>query len=148
MSNQYPEQLNNPTVESNLRQWHEFDGLHRLVGSMCEKCGKKFFPKRSVCANCHSLNMMDYKFSGNGILENFDFQSLPAIKLMGFREQLTRVMIIVKLSEGPSVVSELVDFKDIKKVRVGMHVHSVLRKISRSGNGDYKYAYKFVCSRF
>lgn len=54
MSNQFPEQLNNPTIESNLRQWHEFDGLHRLVGSKCLDCGRKFFPKRAVCTECHS----------------------------------------------------------------------------------------------
>lgn len=144
MSNQYPEQLNNPTVESNLRQWHEFDGLHRLVGSKCESCGKKFFPKRSVCTNCHSLSVRSYEFSGEGIIQNFDFQFLPPVKVMGFREQTNRAMIAVKLQEGPSIVSELVDFKESRDVRIGQRVRMVLRKIARSGNGDYRYAYKFI----
>lgn len=143
MSNQFPEQLSNPTIESTLRQWHEYDGLHRLVGTVCNDCGKKFFPKRFVCANCHSLNVLPYQFSGKGVIVNFDYQFLPPVKMLGFREELNRVMIVVKLEEGPTVVSELVDVSNPDEVKNGAEVHMVIRKIARSNNSDYKYAYKF-----
>lgn len=144
MSNQYPEQLNSPSVESSIRQWHEFDGLHRLVGTKCLNCGKLFFPKRHVCIECHSQNVIPYRFKGRGVIRSFDFQFLPAVKVMGFREHAQRAMIVVTLDEGPSVVGELVDFRKKEDVKVNDPVEMVIRKITRSGNTDFKYAYKFI----
>ncbi|MCM1635768.1 MULTISPECIES: Zn-ribbon domain-containing OB-fold protein [Latilactobacillus] len=146
MANQFPEQLNNPAVESTLRQWHEFDGLHRLTGTKCTQCGRLFFPKRSVCTECHSLKIEEYQFSGNGTIENFNFQFLPPVKVMGFREQLNRAMIAVKLDEGPTIIAELADYLEQDRVKKGSKVKMVIRKIARSGNSDYKYAYKFILS--
>lgn len=148
MANQYPEQLNNPTVESTLRQWHEYDGLHRLEGSQCKECKKLFFPKREVCTHCHSLNVKAYRFSGKGIIKNFNYQFLPPVKVMGFREQDNRVMIAVELDEGPIVISELVDYKNTENFKIGTKVRMVIRKIARSGNTDFKYAYKFVVENY
>lgn len=143
MVNQYSEQLSNPTVESSLRQWHEYDGLHRLVGSICPNCNRLFFPKRFVCPSCHHGDIQPYKFSGKGSIVNIDIQSLPPATVMGFREKMFRVMVGVKLIEGPVVISELVDVDNHKCVNIGCEVSTVIRKIARSANGDFKYAFKF-----
>lgn len=147
MANQYSEQLSNPTVESSLRQWHEYDGLHRMVGTVCPHCKRMFFPKRFVCTQCHSLDVQPFTFSGKGTLINVSRQLLPPTRIMGFREDAIRIMVGVKLEEGPVVMSELVDCLDDVDKLIGKPVHYVIRKLARSANGDYKYGYKFKLSR-
>ena len=146
MSGQYSEQLHNPTVESALRQWHEYDGLHRLVGTECGACGAKFFPKRFVCAKCHSTDVSPHRFSGNGTIVNMDAQFLPPVKLMGFRDETDRVLVAVQLDEGPVVISELVD-RGHQRPTMGSPVRLTVRRIARSGNGDFRYAFKFVLAQ-
>lgn len=143
MSGQYSEQIHNPIVESSLRQWREFDGLHRLTGTECPPCGAVFFPKRHVCPHCHTVNLPARRLSGRGVVINMDKQFLPPVRLMGFSVELDRTLALVRMVDGPVVVAEIVDLGETQ-LRLGDTVRMVTRRIARSGNGDYRYAFKFV----
>lgn len=147
MSCQYPEQLNNPTIESSLKQWREQGVLGRIEGSKCEECGALYFPTRFVCPKCHSLHISTYRFKGNGTLINFVTNGLSQVMPMGFREHLPRIMCVVKLDEGPVIIGELIEIPEGFNVQIGTQVKTVIRKIARSANTSWKYAYKFVLSK-
>lgn len=147
MSAQYPEQISNPTIESSLKQWREHGGLHRLEGSKCNECNEVYYPRRSVCPKCHSLNMKIFKFSGKGTLLNFFANDMPAIAIFGFREHSTRFMSTVKLDEGPVILGELIELNDPELLKPGVRVKTTIRKQSRSANTSWKYGYKFVLDK-
>lgn len=147
MSAQYPEQISNPAIESSLKQWREHGGLHRLEGSKCSECNEVYYPRRSVCPKCHSLNMSVFKFSGKGTLLNFFSNNIPIISVFGFREHSPRFMSTVKLDEGPVILGELIELKHPELLKRGVRVKTTIRKQSRSSNTSWKYGYKFVLDK-
>ena len=147
MSRQYPEQISNPTIESPLRQWREYGGLHRMEGSRCKKCGKVFYPHRFVCNSCHSLDMETYRFSGRGRIINYTVNIYPSILEMGFKEHAGKIMCLVKLDEGPVVLGELIETESVSENLKNARVSAVLRKLPRSANTTWKYGYKFVLEK-
>lgn len=102
---------------------------------------------RGSSARSVILLTQPFTFSGKGTLINVSRQLLPPTRIMGFREDAIRIMVGVKLEEGPVVMSELVDCLDDVDKLIGKPVHHVIRKLARSANGDYKYGYKFKLSR-
>jgi uncharacterized OB-fold protein len=147
MSGQYPEQISNPTIESNLKQWREHGGLHRLEGSKCDDCNQVYYPRRSVCPKCHSLNVSVFKFSGKGTLVNFFPNNISQIAILGFREHSPRFISIVKLDEGPVIIGELIELNNPQLLQPGVRVKTTIRKQSRSANTSWKYGYKFVIDK-
>lgn len=147
MSTQYPEQLRTPIVESTLADWREYGGLYRLEGTFCPKCKEYYYPHRYVCPKCYSLDLKSFEFCGQGTILSFYSNNASSISLLGFREHNPRLMITVKLLEGPVIVGELVDVTDIKLVNLGAKVTTTLRKCGRSSNTIWKYGYKFILDR-
>ncbi|WP_455810431.1 Zn-ribbon domain-containing OB-fold protein [Clostridium butyricum] len=147
MSAQYPEQISNQAIESSLRQWREHGGLHRLEGTKCNDCNNLYYPRRSVCPKCHSLNLSIFKFKGKGTILNFVKDEIPMISVFGFREHMPKVVCTVKLDEGPVILGELVDLVDIGLITKGEKVKTVIRKQSRTSNTSWRYGYKFVLDK-
>ena len=60
-----------------------------------------------------------------------------------FEMQVPYALALIKLSEGPQLVGQIVDC-DVQQVRIGMPVRMVFRKIGRGGSqGVIQYGYKF-----
>ncbi|PFM64206.1 2,4-diacetylphloroglucinol biosynthesis protein [Bacillus cereus] len=143
MSQQYPEQIPNPMVASTYREWREQGGKYRLEGSVCEKCGSQFFPRRRVCANCHSLELESYQFNHTGAIQNVINSGIPQVAVMGYGENSPRYIASIKLLDGPVIIGEIIDVFDTSKLKMGAKVKMVVRKQARSTNLNWNYAYKF-----
>lgn len=125
------------------RFWRESQYRYNLIGSECGNCGRKFFPYRTVCPNCHRKGigkMKKIKFSGKGKI--FTYTIVHSGTGM-FQMQVPYVMAIVELDESPKVTAQIVDV-DIDKIKIGMKVEQVFRKIGEDGkSGVIYYGYKF-----
>ncbi|MEO2222729.1 Zn-ribbon domain-containing OB-fold protein [Priestia megaterium] len=143
MSQQYPEQIPNPMVASTYREWREQGGKYRLEGSICKNCNSKFFPRRSVCAKCHSLDVKTHQFSHSGSIENVINSGIHQVAVMGYGENSPRYIASIKLLDGPVIIGEIIDVCDTSRLKIGAEVRMVIRKQARSTNLNWNYAYKF-----
>lgn len=128
---------------STYRAWREQGSKYRLEGTICKNCNSKFFPRRSVCANCHSLDVETYQFKQTGQIQNVISNGIPQIAIMGYGEHSPRYLATIKLAEGPVILAEIIEVNDVNKLRVGALVHMVIRKHARPTNLNWNYAYKF-----
>jgi len=126
------------------RFWREFDARYKLEGNQCTVCGKKFYPPREICDDCHrkSVGKMEkFQFSGLGKLHTYTVIHTPPSE---FKDQSPYIVGIVELEEGPKVTTQIVEC-DPENVKIGMPVKSVFRKIKAEGEGGViQYGYKFV----
>lgn len=144
MNNEYSEQLANPTIESALKDWREQGGLTRLEGTKCDMCQNIYFPRRAVCPECHSIEVSPVKFSGYGTLINIEKNDIPQIAIFGYREKIPRFLAVIRLTEGPYVLGEIIESNvRLEDSLLNKTVKMVVRKQSRSANTTWKYGYKF-----
>jgi len=123
------------------RFWRNIRSRYNLVGAKCLNCNEVYFPPRNLCPKCRRMSKIEeFKFSGKGeILTYTVIHSAP----LGFEGQVPYVMAIIQLDEGPKLTAQIVDC-DPEKVRIGMRVEKVFRKIREDGEaGLIYYGYKF-----
>ncbi len=120
--------------------WRLHDQRYRLEGTICNRCGAKFFPPREVCTECKSTDMRVHAFDGHGELYSFTIlHSAP----QGYEGQLPYAVGMIKLDEGPMLEAQITDtnFDDLK---IGQRVEVVTRKLREYGEqGAIVYGYKF-----
>lgn len=147
MNSQFPEDLYRHGVLRGLKAWRQRRERYRLLGSRCERCGTLWWPARRVCGHCQSRHLADHQLSQTGeLIVNHSGRLpwfVPAMQGFGvYGEQ--RIMAVVKLPEGVYVgPTDIVD-APIEKVRDGMRVRKVLRKLRREQNGNWEYGYMWV----
>jgi uncharacterized OB-fold protein len=136
-----------PGVLRTTKAWRQRKERYRLIGSKCLACGTIWWPSRRVCGKCTSRNVEDLQLSSVGKLLIHHAGQLPwhVAPLGGFEVfGDTRVMTVVELPEGVYVgPTDLVDCPP-EKIRDGMLVRRVLRKLRREGNGNWQYGYMWV----
>jgi hypothetical protein len=112
-----------------------------MVGTKCETCGRTFFPPRSLCPDCRRAGkIVPHKFVGSGTVVTFTVIHTAAEQ---YSLLTPYVLAIVKLDEGPQITTQIV--MDPTKVKFGMRVKSVFRKIATDGeSGIIHYGTKFV----
>ena len=95
-----------------------FEGLkeNKLMGTKCEKCGAYYFPPRADCTDCPSEQAEWVEFSGEGELATFTVNTTPPDS---FSKYGTYIIAVVKLKEGPAVMTWLKDVKP-EDVKIGM----------------------------
>ena len=123
------------------RHWRLQKQRYGLVGEECPHCSAKIFPPRDVCPECGGEAKEPYRFSGTGSVYSYTVMSgAPA----GFEKNLPYTIALVKLEEGPTVTAQLTDLGE-KKVKIGMPVEMVTRRIKEDGDqrGMLIYGYKF-----
>ena len=123
------------------RHWRLQKQRYGLEGEICPHCSAKIFPARDVCPECGGEAKEPYRFSGKGSVYSYTMmQHAPA----GFERGLPYASALVKLDEGPTVTAQLTDIGD-KKVKIGMPVEMVTRRIKEDGDerGMLIYGYKF-----
>jgi uncharacterized OB-fold protein len=123
------------------RHWRLQKQRYGLVGEVCPHCSAKIFPARDVCPECGGEAKEPFRFSGKGSVYSYTMMKYaPA----GFERGLPYAIALVKLDEGPTVTAQLTDLGE-KKVKIGMPVEMVTRRIKEDGDerGMLIYGYKF-----
>jgi uncharacterized protein len=100
------------------------DGKFML--QFCKNCGDTRYPPGPICPKCLSSNQDWKQASGRGTLESWvDFHRAY---WDGFKGDLPYRVCLVKLEEGPVVVSNLIDKTD--NLRMGQPVKVVFEKVT------------------
>jgi uncharacterized protein len=100
----------------------------RFVLQYCKACGDTRFPPSHVCPKCLSSDQDWKQASGRGILESW--VDMHRAYWDGFKAEgeLPYRVCLVRLEEGPVVVSNLVDNTD--NLRMGQPVKVVFDKVT------------------
>ena len=97
-----PRPLPQPTPETQ----HFWDGTKagELRLQRCNDCGHVYFPPRPVCPACSSRNVADFAASGTGTLLSYviNYRRHPSF-------DGPYAIALVKLDEGPTMMSNIVD---------------------------------------
>ncbi|HXW82918.1 MAG TPA: Zn-ribbon domain-containing OB-fold protein [Candidatus Binataceae bacterium] len=106
-----------------------FAGAKRgqLMVQKCAGCGTLRFPAYSLCANCLSTQSSWVPVSGRG--EIFSFNIMHQVYHPGFASEVPYAVVVVKLDEGPKMLSNLIGVKP-HDVQCGMPVEVVFEKVS------------------
>jgi len=91
----------------------------RLVVQRCSGCGALRFPPRELCSDCLSTEATWHQVSGRG--EVFSYNVMHQVYHPGFAADVPYAVVIVKLVEGPKIISNLVDCPP-GVIRIGMPV--------------------------
>ena len=139
-----PDQIYRHSTYSSVKAWRERHGRYRLVGSRCENCEAKFFPRRVACPRCGKRQMKPYECSHTGKVVVV-WAQVGLVRLLGYADLPPRSIAIVRLDDGTHIETEIVDLpsEQIAENGVGMRVGLVFRKIRRESNGNWCYGYKF-----
>ena len=125
------------------RYWRQQDQRYNLAGNECTICGRRFYPQKTMCPNCHrrSLgNMRKYYFSGDGTVSSFTVvhEGMPQ-----YKAQIPYVLALIDLKEGDKIIGQIVDC-DPKDIEIGRQVEMVFRKLGEEGrSGTIQYGFKF-----
>lgn len=85
-----------------LKDHVESVGRGRFTGLVCDDCGAKTFPARSVCAACGSRRLKTTEIKGPGIIRTF---TVIRVAPAGFEPPY--IVALVELGEGPWVMGNL-----------------------------------------
>jgi uncharacterized OB-fold protein len=96
---------------------------------------------RGICPNCRRKGkMVHQKFSGKGKVYSYTLITSPPT---GFELEVPYIIAIIELEEGARVTAQIVD-GDYEKVKIGLPVEMVFRKIQEDGKeGLIHYGFKF-----
>ena len=126
------------------RNWRENSGRYNLIGVKCGKCGKIFFPKRSICPECRRASvgkMEPYMLKDRG--EVFTYSIIHETPFENNNIKPYAVAMI-RTDDNVLITAQLVD-AELEKIKIGMRVRAVLRKIGEDGpDGVITYGYKFT----
>jgi uncharacterized OB-fold protein len=98
----------------------------RLLLHHCPSCGDTRFPPSPVCPKCLAGEQDWVEASGNGTLESW--VDMHRAYWDGFKGELPYRVCLVRLKEGPVVVSNLVDKTD--NLRMGAPVKVVFDAVT------------------
>jgi uncharacterized OB-fold protein len=102
-----------------IAKFVDFLAEGKVEGTVCKKCGAKFFPPRADCSVCLSKEMDWFEMPKNGKLETF---TTAMYAPFGFEADPPYTMGVVDFGSGLKLFARLA--KDIKPedVSVGMDV--------------------------
>ena len=104
MSSPSSKMLPSPTPET--APYWEGAKAHELRIQFCTECNKHFFYPRIFCPTCLSDAVEWRKVSGKGTLLTYVLSARPA---PGFENELPYAVAIVKLDEGPHMMTNIVN---------------------------------------
>ncbi len=113
------------------------DGV--LLGRKCQDCGEMFFGQPRFCLKCTSGNLEPVEFGRDGVVSTYTIvrQAPP-----GWQGDVPYLLATVKLTEGPSVASEVVDCAE-GDLKVGMPVEFTVRVGGTDKEGNEVIVYKW-----
>ena len=115
-----------PKIDALNRPFWEAARQKKLVVQVCAACGDRRFPPSPVCPKCLSSDQGWVEVSGKGTLESWaDFHRAY---WEAFRDELPYRVCLVRLAEGPLLVSNLVGNSD--KAKLGAAVRVVFEAVT------------------
>ncbi len=123
--------------------WRLEKARYALVGNFCKKCLGYHFPKKQLCLRCKtSEHLEEYKFKHEGKLLEWTKIYDPA---KGFDFAGPYYYCIVELEEGIKITTQLKYVTDEGRLKYGMKVKLVFRRLFSHGNeGLNTYGFKAV----
>lgn len=107
------------TTISKTAKFVDILGEGKIDGTVCKKCGTKFFPPRADCSVCFSKDMDWFEMPQNGKLETF---TVSHIAPTGFEGDPPYTMGIVDFGNGLKLFARLAKSVKSEDVKVGMDV--------------------------
>lgn len=138
------------------RTWRAKPENYRLVGSECQACGERTFPRTPlVCPYCGSRDVKDKEFASTGKIVHGLF-ARPGVQ--GFEDQQPVMFATVKTDDGVYLEGEIINMSmdrrltEFKKktgygyydLLKGKKVRAVIRRLRKSDCGYLEYGYKFL----
>lgn len=114
-----------PKATPELAPFLEAARSGRLAVQRCGACGTLRFPPRELCSRCWSRNVEWTDVSGRG--EVFAYYVMHQVYHPGFVADVPYPVVVVKLDEGPTMVSNVVDCPR-EKLRIGLPVEVVFEE--------------------
>ena len=115
-----------PRIDALNRPFWDAARENRLVVQSCSDCGDTRFPPSPTCPNCLSPEQTWKPVSGRGVLESWvDFYRAY---WDGYKDSLPYRVCLVRLAEGPLLISNLVG--DTDNARHGAAVQVVFDKVT------------------
>ncbi len=125
-------------VSKRLKLWD--DGTQGvLLGTVCKSCGVHFFGSPRFCLKCTSGDLQPVELSKEGILYTFTIVRVPP---PGWQGSVPYILGAVKLPEGPSITSEVVDCPE-EALKVGMPMELTLRVGGKDKEENEVVVYKW-----
>jgi uncharacterized OB-fold protein len=117
--------------------WRFNPEVFRLVGIKCKDCGHISYPRTSICHECGSQKLEEYKLPKAGAVHTYCVNWAPPPQ---FEPPITPV--IVDLEGGGRYQGLMTETATPEDVKVGSKVQMVLRKMT-TDRGLNIYGYKF-----
>ena len=122
--------------------WRNINQRYNLIGNHCKTCNADFFPERLICPNCRRKGQLVEKEMPR-IGKVFSYTKVY-VAPSGFEAQAPYFLALVKLENGVTVLTQLVDTAD-EEIKIGLAVKTVFRKIFEDGHeGVIAYGFKFT----
>jgi uncharacterized OB-fold protein len=115
-----------PRLDTTNRPFWDGARQGKLLLQYCKACGDTRFPPSHVCPNCLSSDQDWKQASGKGKLESW--VDMHRAYWDGFKGELPYRVCLVRLEEGPVMVSSLVDKTD--NLRMGQPVRVVFDAVT------------------
>jgi len=124
------------TKQAKAAPFVDFLSQGKVMGTMCKKCGRKYYPPRMDCAYCRTSDVEWFEIKSKGKLLTFtQVQYGP----LGFEADVPYVLGIVQFPEGVNVLSRVSKKIPFEEIKIGMDLNVVPIKLS-----EEKISYEFV----
>jgi uncharacterized protein len=102
-----------------MAKFVDFLGEGKVDGTVCKKCGAKFFPPRADCASCLSKDMDWFQMPTKGTLETF---TTAYYAPFGFEADPPYTMGVVDFGDGMKLFARLTKEIKVEDIQAGMAV--------------------------
>lgn len=117
-----------PVIDDQIRPFWDAARDKKLSMQKCESCGHMHFPPSPVCPKCLGDSQTWEEVSGKGVLESWvDFHH---VYWEGFRDSVPYRVCIVRLEEGPLLISNLAKEGGKAEPALGAPVHVVFDRVT------------------
>lgn len=114
-----------PQIDALTSGFWEYARVGRLAMQVCAACGDIHFPAAPVCPRCLSTEQSWQPVSGRGTLESWVTFHRPYWP--GFAADIPYEVCLVRLAEGPLLVSNIVG--GLESPKLGDPVHAVFDRV-------------------
>ncbi len=115
-----------PRLDPLIQSFWDYAHAGRLAVQACDDCGDRHFPPSPICPHCNSDRQSWQAVIGRGTLESW--VTFHRAYWPGFQDDLPYDACLVRLAEGPLLVSNLVG--GAEGARLGAAVEVVFDRVT------------------
>lgn len=109
-----------PKIDALNKPFWDFARERRLAVQTCNACNDAHFPPSPVCPRCLSKDQSWKEVSGKAVLESWI--EMHRAYWPAYAEELPYTVCVVRLQEGPLLVSNIVGDKSMAKIGAPVEV--------------------------